>query len=121
MQPRRRSETTTGWAAGALFALGSAAAAAADNPLSVDRFVTHANGDLHVIRTSEWDDLNGDIVQVEQRLSPDGFGRLIYRYDEQSEATKRFHRNFCAAMDMVPSAGDGIPGGASVGWVCSSE
>lgn len=94
-------------------------ASAAESPLSVDRIVTEANGRPHVIRRSEWSDFNGGTVQVEQRLSPDGSGRLIYRYAEQTEATKLYHQAFCEALDMEPSPGEGIIDGPATGWACS--
>ena len=95
-------------------------ASAAESPLSVDRIVTEANGRPHVIRRSEWSDFNGGAVQVEQRLRPDGSGRLIYRYAEQTEATKIYHQAFCEALDMEPSPGEGIIDGPATGWACSS-
>ena len=96
-------------------------AAAANTPLSVDRFVTDADGGSYVVMTSEWTDFNGGTMQVEQRLSLDGFGRLIYRYDEQTEATKLYHQAFCETMNMLPSQGEGIMGGPSTGWACTTD
>lgn len=92
---------------------------AAESPLSIDQTVAEANGRTHVIRRSDWSDFNGGTVQVEQLLRPDGDGRLIYRYAEQTEATRLYHQAFCDALDMAPSPGEGILDGPATGWACS--
>jgi hypothetical protein len=95
-------------------------ASAEEHPLSEDRIEQNPGGISYVIRGTEWSDFDGGTVRVEQRLSSDGPGRLIYRYDDQTEATKLYHQAFCDAMDMVPSLGEGVMEGPSAGWGCIS-
>lgn len=105
-----------------LVSLAMAAQASAAGPSSsTDQFVTDANGDTDVIRRSQWSDFNGASVAVDQLLKSDGFGRLIYRYDEQTEATKLYHQAICESVRMTPSSGDGIAGGSASGWACEGE
>lgn len=103
----------------ALFVAMAGHVSAADVPLSTDRLEQQGNGTSHVIRSTEWSDFNGGMVRVEQRLVPDGSGLLIYRYDEQTKATKLYHQAFCESMDMVPSSGEGIVDGPGAGWACT--
>lgn len=93
---------------------------AEEHPLSGDRIEQDPGGISYVVRSTEWSDFDGGTVRVEQRLSADGSGRLIYRYDEQTEATKLYHQAFCDSMDMVPSLGEGSVDGQGAGWGCSS-
>lgn len=99
----------------------AAQASAAGSSSSTDQFVTDANGDTDVIRRSQWSDFNGASVAVDQLLKSDGFGRLIYRYDEQTEATKLYHQAICESVGMTPSSGEGIAGGSASGWACEGE
>jgi len=90
-------------------------------PLSTDRVELGANGDRTIIRSSTWPDFDGGSVQVDQRLNPDSLGRLVYRYEQQNEATKLYHQAFCANMDMEPSKGEGVIRGPATGWACTHE
>lgn len=99
----------------------AAQVSATESADSTDQFVTDANGDTHVIRRSQWSDFNGASVVVDQLLKSDGFGRLIYRYDEQTEATKLYHQAICESVGMTPSSGEGIAGGSASGWACEGE
>lgn len=101
--------------------LASAQLCAEERPLSVDQVVAESDGIGHIIRRTEWTDFNGGMVEVDQLLKSDGFGRHVYRYDEQTEATKLYHQAFCDAMGMSPSPGEGIVVGSAAGWACSSS
>ncbi len=90
-------------------------------PLSTDRVELGPTGDRTIIRRSTWPDFDGGSVQVDQRLYPDSSGQLIYRYEQQNEATKLYHQAFCADMDMEPSKGEGIIRGPATGWACTHE
>ncbi len=89
--------------------------------LSTDRLELGANGDRTIIRRSTWPDFDGGSVQVDQRLNPDSLGHLVYRYEQQNDATKLYHQAFCADMDMEPSKGEGIIRGPATGWACTHE
>lgn len=98
-----------------------AAPAFSETLLSKDTIELDAKGDRTIIRRSTWPDFDGGSVQVDQRLIPDSQGRLIYRYEQQHDATKLYHQAFCANMDMEPSKGEGIVQGPATGWACTHE
>ncbi|WP_368865519.1 hypothetical protein [Stenotrophomonas maltophilia] len=102
-------------------ATAMAVPAFAETPLSVDRTELDSKGEIIIVRRTTWPDFDGAHIQVDQHLKPDGFGRLIYRYSDQSEATKLYHQAFCASMDMEPSQGEGTIEGPAAGWVCTRE
>lgn len=102
-------------------AIATASPAFAETPLSVDRTELSAKGEIIIVRRTTWPDFDGGQIQVDQHLKPDGFGRLIYRYSDQSEATKLYHQAFCASMDMKPSQGEGTIEGPAAGWACTRE
>lgn len=92
----------------------------AEAPLSVDRTELSPKDEI-IIRRTVLPDFDGGHVPVDQHLKSDGSGRLIYRYDDQSEATKLYHQAFCASMDMEPSQEEGTIEGQAAGWVCTRE
>lgn len=102
-------------------AAAMAVPAFAETPLSVDRTELDSKGEIIIVRRTTWPDFDGAHIQVDQHLKPDGSGRLIYRYSDQSEATKLYHQAFCASMDMEPSQGEGTIEGPAAGWVCTRE
>lgn len=99
--------------------VGAGTTGAADSPLSTDRMVRAVDGSTHIVRASDWTDFNGRTVSVEQRLTLDQSGHLIYRYDAQTTATQLYHQAFCESMNMTPSRGDGIVRGPATGWACT--
>ena len=102
-------------------AIATALPAFAETPLSVDRTELSPKGELIIVRRTTWPDFDGAQIQVDQRLKPDDFGRLIYRYKDQTEVTKLYHQAFCASMDMEPSQGEGMVEGPATGWACTRE
>nr|WP_154583144.1 hypothetical protein [Stenotrophomonas pavanii] len=102
-------------------AIATASPAFADAPLSIDRTELGTKGEIIIVRRTTWPDFDGGQLPVDQHLKPDGFGRLIYRYSDQPEATKLYHQAFCASMDMEPSQGEGTIEGPAAGWVCTRE
>ncbi|KAF1014204.1 MAG: hypothetical protein GAK31_03228 [Stenotrophomonas maltophilia] len=93
----------------------------ADTPLSIDRTERSPQGELLIVRRTTWPDFDGGTVQVDQHLKPDGYGRLIYRYKDQTDATKIYRQAFCATMDMEASQGEGMVKGPATGWACTRE
>lgn len=102
-------------------AMITAVPAYADTPLSTDSTRHSSQGDLIIVRRTVWPDFDGGTIPVEQYLKPEGSGRLLYRYQDQPEATKLYHQAFCASMDMEPSQGEGRIGGPATGWACTRE
>lgn len=75
-----------------------ATAIGASERLSIDVIVANPDGSVSVDRTSSWPDFNGGIVDVTQRLKQDDFGRLSYRYEDQSRATQLYHQAYCESV-----------------------
>ncbi|WP_414496189.1 hypothetical protein [Stenotrophomonas maltophilia] len=74
-----------------------------------------------IVRTAEWPDFIGGTVSVEQSLARNAKGQYVYRYDDQSEATKQYHEASCADIGMSPAKGESITvGPRSAAWHCSS-
>lgn len=98
-----------------------ATAIGASERLSIDVVVANPDGSVSVDRTSSWPDFNGGIVDVTQRLKQDDFGRLSYRYEDQSRATQLYHQAYCESVEMTPSSGTMTLSGPSTGWSCYSD
>ncbi len=116
----------------ALIALAILAAVApglaAANPIASERSAIHerqlesSDGKKWIVRTIPTSDFQGGTVMVEQRLFRDGKGGLVYRFDDQSQATKIYHQALCEAKDSVPSRGaTTISGEAVWSWSCTNS
>jgi len=80
-----------------------------------------AKAPARIVRSAEWPDFIGGTVSVEQSLTRNSKGQYVYRYDDQSEATKQYHEASCADIGMNPAKGDSITKGpGSAAWHCSS-
>ncbi|MBH1635495.1 hypothetical protein I5U65_10145 [Stenotrophomonas maltophilia] len=74
-----------------------------------------------IVRTAEWPDFMGGAIIVEQSLIRNSKGQYVYRYDDQSAATKQYHEASCADIGMNPAKGESITvGPGSAAWHCSS-
>jgi hypothetical protein len=74
-----------------------------------------------IVRTAEWPDFMGGAVIVEQSLIRNSKGQYVYRYDDQSAATKQYHEASCSDIGMNPAKGESITvGPGSAAWHCSS-
>lgn len=84
---------------------------AAANPIASESSAIHerqlesSDGKKWIVRTIPTSDFQGGTVMVEQRLFRDGKGGLVYRFDDQSQATKIYHQALCEAKDSVPQEG----------------
>lgn len=90
-------------------------------PLSIDTLISNADGSISADRTSRWTDFDGGFVDVTQRLKQDDFGRLSYRYVDQSKTTQLYHQAYCESLDMKPSTAVMTLSGPSTGWSCYSS
>lgn len=87
-----------------------------------ERQLESSDGKKWIVRTIPSSDFQGGKVMVEQRLFRDGRGGLVYRFDDQSQATKIYHQALCEAKDSVPSRGaTTISGGAVWSWSCTNS
>ena len=98
-----------------------ATAIGASERLSIDVVVANPDGSVSVDRTSSWPDFNGGILDVTQRLKQDDFGRLSYRYEDQSRATQLYHQAYCESVEMTPSSGTMTLSGPSTDWCSYSD
>lgn len=83
-----------------------------------ERIEYDRDGSPVVVRTSEESDSRGGSKLVEQRIRPLGNDTFSYEFDEQSEATKAYHRSLCAASDMEPSQGGESTFSGIAAWGC---
>ncbi len=87
-----------------------------------ERQLESSDGKKWIVRTIPSSDFQGGKVMVEQRLFRDGKGGLVYRFDDQSQATKIYHQVLCEAKDSVPSKGaTTISGEAVWSWSCTNS
>lgn len=87
-----------------------------------ERQLESSDGKKWIVRTIPSSDFQGGKVMVEQRLFRDGKGGLVYRFDDQSQATKIYHQALCEAKDSVPSKGaTTISGEAVWSWSCTNN
>ncbi|HEL4298249.1 hypothetical protein [Stenotrophomonas maltophilia] len=99
----------------------SASAQAADGVPADKQAADEAKAPARIVRSAEWPDFIGGTVSVEQSLTRNSKGQYVYRYDDQSEATKQYHEASCADIGMNPAKGESITVGAgSAAWHCSS-
>lgn len=104
-----------------LMLIVSASVQAGDGTPATGQTADEAKAPSRIVRTAEWPDLIGGTVSVEQSLIRNSKGQYVYRYDDQSEATKQYHEASCADIGMNPAKGESItvgPGGAA--WHCSN-
>ncbi|MFL0335663.1 hypothetical protein [Stenotrophomonas maltophilia] len=95
---------------------------ASDKSAIHERQLESSDGKKWIVRTIPSSDFNGGQVMVEQRLFRDGKGGLVYRFDDQSQATKTYHQALCEAKDSVPSRGaTTISGEAVWSWSCTNS
>lgn len=103
----------------AALALASASAHASDRSYT-DHELASRDGKKWITRTAALTDFDGGQVVVELRLFEDGKGGLVYRYDDQTEATKLYHQASCEETGAEVRRGDTILGGESVAaWSCT--
>jgi|GEM_PF-2035616 len=102
----------------AALALASASAHASDRSYT-DHELASRDGKKWITRTAALTDFDGGQVVVELRLFEDGKGGLVYRYDDQTEATKLYHQASCEETGAEVRRGDTVLGGESVAaWSC---
>ncbi|MBN4984634.1 hypothetical protein JY440_15825 [Stenotrophomonas maltophilia] len=102
--------------------LASASQIANEESAIKERQLESSDGKQWVARIIPSPDFNGGKVLVEQRLFKDGKGGLVYRFDDQTPATKTYHRALCEAKDSVPSRGaTTISGQAAWSWSCTNS
>ena len=83
----------------------------AANPIASESSAIHerqlesSDGKKWIVRTIPTSDFQGVTVMVEQRLFRDGKGGLVYRFDDQSQATKIYHQALCEAKTLSPQEG----------------
>lgn len=86
-----------------------------------DRTEIDSLGNRLVVRTSLLVSPSGDVTYVDQRLDQINETTYVYDHNTQTEATKRFHEEFCAQRGLLPSIdGESILSGpdAVSGWSC---
>lgn len=105
----------------ALMFIVSASVQAADGMPADRQTADEATFPARIVRSAEWPDSIGGTVSVEQSLTRNSKGQYVYRYDDQSEATKRYHEASCTDIGMNPAKGESITvGPGSAAWHCSS-
>lgn len=84
-----------------------------------DRELASLDGKKWIARTASLTDFDGGRVVVELRLFEDGKGGLVYRYGDQTEATKLYHQASCEETGAEVRRGDTvIQGEAVAAWSC---
>ncbi len=83
-----------------------------------DRIELDADGNERVVRTSEESDGKGGVRQIEQRIRHLHGNTYSFDYDEQSDATKEYHRALCAESHMAPARGGEATFTAISAWSC---
>lgn len=83
-----------------------------------DRIELDAEGNERVVRTTEESDANGVMRQIEQRIRHLHGNTYSFDYDEQSQATKDYHRALCAESRMAPARGGESTFTAISAWSC---
>lgn len=101
-----------------LIATSFVAAASEEQPYS-DRIEVDSSGNRIVVRSSSVPDPNGGTRKVEQRLDQVDETTYIYDPSIQTEATTKYHEEFCAQHGLEPSLdGESVISGAVSGWGC---
>lgn len=99
----------------------SASAQAGDGAPADGQIADEAKTPSRIVRSAEWPDFIGGTISVEQSLTRNSKGQYVYRYDDQTEATKQYHEASCADLGMNPAKGESITvGPGSAAWHCSS-
>ncbi|HEL4266524.1 TPA: hypothetical protein UM524_001276 [Stenotrophomonas maltophilia] len=95
----------------------------ASQPTYQDRQMASSDGKQWVERTVRLSDFNGGEVTVQVRLFKDGKGGYVYRYNDQTEATKLYHQAACEVTNSKARHGETVISGESavVGWSCEGE
>lgn len=85
-----------------------------------DRQVASSDGRQWVERTVRLSDFSDGEVAVQVRLFKDGKGGFVYRYNDQTEATKLYHQAACEVTNSTARRGETVISGESavVGWSC---
>lgn len=83
-----------------------------------DRIELDAEGKERVVRTTEEPDANGVMRQIEQRIRHLHGNTYSFDYDEQSQATKDYHRALCAQNGLAPSRGGEATFSGASAWGC---
>lgn len=83
-----------------------------------DRIELDAHGNERVVRTTEEPDGNGGMRQIEQRIRHLHGTTYSFDFDEQTEATKDYHRALCAQSRMAPARGGESSFSAASAWSC---
>lgn len=101
--------------------IASASVQAGDGNPAVGQTADEAKAPEKIVRSAEWPDFIGGTISVEQSLTRNSKGQYVYRYDDQTEATKQYHEASCADLGMNPAKGESITvGPGSAAWHCSS-
>lgn len=99
----------------------SASVHARDGTPADGQIADEAKTPSRIVRSAEWPDFIGGTISVEQSLTRNSKGQYVYRYDDQTEATKQYHEASCADIGMNPAKGESITvGPGSTAWHCSS-
>lgn len=99
----------------------SASVQAGDGTPADGQIADEAKTPSRIVRSAEWPDFIGGTISVEQSLNRNSKGQYVYRYDDQTEATKQYHEASCADIGMNPAKGESITvGPGSAAWHCSS-
>ncbi|WP_146187064.1 hypothetical protein [Stenotrophomonas sp. HMWF023] len=106
----------------ALVAASLSTAVAANQAPYQDRPMASADGKRWIERTAQLSDFNGGLVAIRIRFFQDGKGGLVYRFDDQIEATKLYHQAACEVTHAKARRGETVVSGEAVaGWSCESE
>lgn len=92
--------------------IASASVQAGDGNPAVGQTADEAKIPEKIVRSAEWPDFIGGTISVEQSLTRNSKGQYVYRYDDQTEATKQYHEASCADLGMNPAKGESITVGA---------
>lgn len=102
-----------------LLLVTSFAAGATEEKSYSDRIDVDSAGNRIVVRSSAMPDARGGTRYVEQRLDQVDATTYVYDPSIQTEATQKYHEEFCAQHGMKPSLdGESIISGAVSGWGC---
>lgn len=99
----------------------SASVQAGDGNPAGEKTADETKAPEKIVRSAEWPDFIGGTTSVEQSLTRNSKGQYVYRYDDQTEATKQYHEASCEDIGMNPAKGESITvGPGSAAWHCSS-
>ncbi len=81
------------------------------------------DGVERIVRTTQWPDLEGGSIPVQQRFRPNPDGSLSYVFSDQSTATQLYHHALCEQDGMTASQGEATLSGPDAvgGWSCEQE